>query len=116
MIMILLSAGISASPSLLGVMVDQVEQEDIGQLQGSVDTIRTITIAIAHPIISKVFSNTIKSDNIHDYVNPINPFYICSLLSFLAFSVYSLEWNSNNNSNKNNSNNKSNNKSNSKQH
>ena len=86
-IMIFLAAGVSASPSLLGYLTDQVDDSETGALQGSVDTIRTITIAISHPIISKIFANTM---NVHD--NQLNPFYLCSLFSFIAFSVYAIEW------------------------
>lgn len=96
MTMVLLSAGISASPSLLGYLTNQVSSDEVGALQGSVDTIRTITIAIAHPIISKIFANTIT--NSHDNIIYLNPFYICSCFSFIAFIVYAIEWKSKNDS------------------
>jgi len=97
--MILLSVGISASPSLLGSLTDNVNESETGALQGSVDTIRTISIALAHPIISYIFANTMNT-NIYDNNTRLhdqwNPFYVCSFLSFIAFSVYAIEWNSNN--------------------
>jgi len=99
--MILLSAGISASPSLLGSLTDKVNESETGALQGSVDTIRTISVALAHPIISKIFANTMNT-NLHDNntntrLHQWNPFYVCSILSFIAFSVYAIEWKNNNN-------------------
>jgi DHA1 family tetracycline resistance protein-like MFS transporter len=87
LIMVFLAAGVSASPSLLGYLTDQVDESETGALQGSVDTIRTITIAISHPIISKIFANTM---NVNVHGNQLNPFYLCSLFSFIAFSVYAI--------------------------
>ena len=93
----ILAAGASAMPMLLGYLTEQVDNDEVGNLQGAADTLRTISAVIAAPISAKIFSlylglNSASSNvwyrPICEKLGPGVALYFTAIFSFLGFVIF----------------------------
>ena len=86
----LLSAGASALPMLLGYLSEQVDNSEIGALQGAADTLRTLSGIVGNPLMSKVFAYCLK-DEIQIPGGALLLAACCSALGALIFYISEYE-------------------------
>lgn len=81
----LLAVGVAAMPLTLGYLSEQVGDDEVGALQGSADTVRSLASMVGGPLLSRAFAHfsTARSTRLHG-----GSLLLCSACSLTAFVLY----------------------------
>lgn len=82
----LLAIGVAAMPLTLGYLSEQVGEDEVGALQGSADTVRSLASMAGGPLMSRAFAyfSSLSSTHLHG-----GSLLLCSGCSLTAFLLYS---------------------------
>ena len=82
----LMSVGVAAMPLTLGWLSEQVGDDEVGTLQGSADTLRSLASVLAGPLLSRAFGHFSASSSPRLHGASL---LVCSACSLTAFALYS---------------------------